>query len=217
MAIICIEDEAEARLWADELSRILTGVDIRVWPDTGDVSDIDMALIWDRADVLETLPNLRVVVVLGAGVDQLFGESIELPDGVQLVRLVDPSITTQMVEWVTMAVIAHTRKWDEYRDLQREERYAELSVRLASEVNVGILGLGVLGRATATTLREIGYRVSGWSRSPKSLDGVTCHHGPDGLLQLLSTSDIVICLLPLTRETRGMLDDSRFAQMKRGA
>lgn len=122
-----------------------------------------------------------------------------------------------MTEWVLLAVMTHTRRWDDYRELQRAHRYEELSVPVPGEVTVGILGLGTLGRRAAEVLTRVGFRVCGWSRSPKSIDSVRCHHGKDGLDALLAESDIVVCMLPLTDETNGLLSQRLFERMKPGA
>jgi len=216
VAILILEDIDEASSWKQALSTYLPKVDIRVSLDEGDPADINALIIWDNFAVLPSLINLRMLVVLGAGVDHLFESGVTIPKSVQVCRLVNPSITSQMVEWVTLAVLVQNRSWDEYRKLQRQKQYTELTVSHPSQTNIGILGLGTLGREVALTLKKIGYRVKGWSNSPKVIDQVQCFYGIDGLSSLLSEVDMLICMLPLTEQTRGILNSDLFAKLKTG-
>ncbi|MBM3650199.1 MAG: glyoxylate/hydroxypyruvate reductase A [Alphaproteobacteria bacterium] len=217
MAIACLDDPSTGTRWGAELRRLRPDLDYRIWPDIGDPRDVSVALLWDQINLLPSLPCLRAAVVTGAGVDHVFRSETPVPEGVTLIRLADPSITSQMIEWVTLAVLTHTRRWDDYRDLQRQGRYEELETRVPAETTVGVLGLGELGRAVAVTLAAIGYGVQGWSRGARTVDGLVCRHGPDGLDTLLRDADIVICLLPLTPETEGLIDAGFLARMKPGA
>lgn len=217
MTILCIEGEAAANRWRNALRRELPNVDVRIWPDAGARDKVEMVLLWDELDVLAELPALRAAVILGAGVDHLFKPGVTFPNHLQVARLVDPSITSQMIEYVTLAVLARTRRWDEYRTLQRERRYEELPASVPADVTIGILGLGALGSACARTLGGIGYRVCGWGRTAREVEGVTCFHGADGLKDILGQSDILVCLLPLTADTRDILNSRLFAAMKDGA
>jgi len=217
MTILCIESEATARRWRTALETAIPGLDVRAWPEAGRREDIEMVLLWDELDVLASLPNLKAAVILGAGVDHLFRPGVVFPRHIQVVRLVDPSITSQMIEFVTLAVLARTRHWDRYRDQQQAKKYEEIPTAVPADVTIGILGLGVLGEAVARTLAGIGYRVSGWSRSQRQIGGIRCLSGNDGLTALVNESDILVCLLPLTADTHDMLNKNLFARMKRGA
>ncbi len=216
MAILILEDIDEATSWKQALSTYLPQVDIRVSLDEGDPADIQALILWDDFSVLPSLTNLKMLVVLGAGVDHLFESGVTIPKSVQVCRLVNPSITSQMVEWVTLAVLVHNRSWDEYRSLQRQRLYTELTAPHPSKRVIGVLGLGMLGREAALTLKNIGYQVKGWSNSPKMIDQIESFHGSDGLSAVLSEVDILICMLPLTEQTRGILNSDLFSKMKTG-
>ena len=216
MAILILDDIDEAASWKQALSRYLPQADIRVSLDEGDPADVKALILWDDFSALPVLTNLKMVVVLGAGVDHLFESGVTIPKSVQVCRLVNPSITSQMVEWVTLAVLVHNRSWDEYRSLQRQRLYTELTAPHPSKRLIGILGLGMLGREVALTLKKIGYQVKGWSNSPKVIDQVECFYGIDGLSSLLSEVDMLICMLPLTEQTRGILNSDLFAKLKTG-
>ncbi len=217
MSILVIEEEAEAAQWARCLRAELPDAEVRVWPDVPDPKAVEMALVWDNLDALVPLARLRALVVLGAGVDHLLERRDALPRGVPCLRIVDDSVRAQMVEWVLLALLTHLRRWDEYRDLQRRGRYEELPAPVPPEVAVGILGFGVLGRATGEVLRDIGYRVRGWSLSPRQAAGIECFAGEGELEAFLAGCDVVVCMLPLTARTEGLLGKDTFAMMRRGA
>ncbi|MDZ7747589.1 MAG: glyoxylate/hydroxypyruvate reductase A [Halofilum sp. (in: g-proteobacteria)] len=202
--------------WRDALQRELPGLEVRVWPDTGDPADIDYALVWASPDgFLRELPRLRVVFSLGAGVDHLVGA--ELPDGVPLVRMVDPALTEGMVEYVLYQVLRHHRGMPAYERQQGRREWRTHEQPRPGERRVGVLGLGELGGACARALAELGFDVAGYARSPRELAGVHVYHGADALPRLLARSDILVCLLPLTAATRGILSADAFASLPRGA
>lgn len=217
MAILVIEDADIAARWRKALLGEVPDLDIRIWPQAGRADDIEMALLWDDFGPLAALPRLKAVVVLGAGVDHLFGGEGAIPEGVRAARLIDPSIAAQVVEYVVMAVTARLRRWDDYRAMQRARRYDELTVPVPAETTVGVLGLGEIGGRAARLLAAIGYGVCGWSRRPRGIDGVACFSGPEGLVTMAGRCDIVVCLLPLTAETADILDGRLFEAMKPGA
>lgn len=165
--------------------------------------------------VAETYPNLEVVFSVGAGVDQL--NLSDLPDHVTVVRMVEPGIQMMVAEYVTMATLALHRRLPIYLDQQNSGDWAVHPVRPAGNLQVGVLGLGNLGQAALHALTPFGFRRAGWSRSQKSLPGVTIHTGKDGLAKILQDTDILICLLPLTPATTGLLDATLFATLPPGA
>ncbi len=169
----------------------------------------------DPAEVA-LLPNLAWIQSLWAGVERLvrdLGRS-----GVPIVRLIDPELARTMAEAVLAWTYYLQRDMPAYRRQQQAGTWRQLAYRPPAEVTVGLLGLGALGSAAAGRLTDAGFRVAAWSRSPKSVPlGVTGFSGPEGLGDLLAASDIAACLLPLTDETRGLLDAGRLAAMKPGA
>lgn len=187
------------------------------WPYDGDPAAIDYALVWaPDPGVLAGYPNLKVIFSIGAGIDH-FASDPELPRRVPVVRMVEPALTAGMTEFVVLSVLHHHRVMTDYALQQREHLWKELPQVLAARRRVGILGLGTLGQDAAEKLLPFGFPISGWSRSPKQVPGVTCHHGSDGLQTFLASADILVCLLPLTTETEGILNAETFARMPRGA
>ncbi|MQX38181.1 2-hydroxyacid dehydrogenase [Roseospira navarrensis] len=209
-------DDAEAyrRAMADRLPETA----FRVHPDVGPPEEIRHVLVWrPPAGLLRSLPNLRGVFNLGAGVDGILATGDDLPEGVPVIRLADAGMAPQMVEWMLHGVLRFHRRFDDYARAQAAGRWERLSVPPASDVRVGLMGLGVLGGAVAEALLARGYSVRGWSRRPKDLPGVTVFHGADGLSDFLAGTDILICLLPLTDETRGILNADTLGRLPQGA
>jgi glyoxylate/hydroxypyruvate reductase A len=181
-----------------------------------DRESIRYALSWRHPPgALKDLPNLRAIVSLGAGVDHLFADPA-LPDK-PIVRVVDPDLTNRMSEWVVMHALVHLRQLRRYEQQQRERVWADDDEQpKASDVQIGVLGLGVMGQDAAAKLKALGFKVAGWSASPKSLPGVACFSGEDGLKRLLAQTDMLVVLLPLTEATRGIVDASLLAQLNQG-
>lgn len=163
-----------------------------------------------------SLPALEGVFALGAGVDKLLVRD-DLPAGVPIYRLLDGGMAAQMLEYVRYGVLSYQRHMDVYRRQQTAGVWKMLPPRLPHEVRVGVLGLGEIGLTVARGLLADGYRVQGWSRSPRELPDLSCHHGSAGLAALLADSDVLACVLPSTPETCGLLDAARLAMLPPGA
>jgi glyoxylate/hydroxypyruvate reductase A len=158
--------------------------------------------------------NLKALFNLGAGVDALLADKT-IPAHLPIVRAVSPDLTGRMVEYVTLHVLAIHRRMRDLSEAQRARIWATPDQPAAREVRVGILGLGELGRASASVLFALGFQVMGWSRRPQSVDGVISFSGPDGLDAMLAKTDILVALLPLTPETRGILNAGLFRKLAR--
>lgn len=191
--------------WIDALAAAAPDRRVVLTGDAFDPADIRYALVWKpEAGYLKTLPKLEVIFSLGAGVDHLTTDP-ELPD-LPVVRIVDPDLTMRMTEWVVMNVLMHHRQHGHYAAAQAAGAWTPRRQWAASAVRVGILGLGELGRDAARALLALGFQVRGWSRTAKSVAGVTCYNGPDGLVPFLAGTDILVCLLPLTADTERLID-----------
>ena len=183
-------------------AREFPALDFRVWPAAGRIEDIEYALIWKIDDgVLGTLPNLKAILALGAGVDQILKDPA-FPTHVPLYRLIDAGLAVQMSEYAIHAVLDIHRRMADYRAQQLRRQWLRLAPIDPSECCVGVMGLGVLGAHLAQKLAALDFRTLGWSRTPKSLAGVECFHGRAGMAGFLAASEIMIVLLPLTPETQ---------------
>jgi glyoxylate/hydroxypyruvate reductase A len=179
-----------------------------------DPAEIHYAAVWKPAPgELAAFPNLRVIFNLGAGVDALMAD-LSLPK-VPLVRVAVGDLTGRMTEYVVLHVLMHHRQEVYLRASQREKRWAPRAQWPASAITVGIMGLGALGANAAQALRHLGFRVSGWSNSPKQIDGIECFYGKAQLDAFLQGSDILVCLLPLTPDTRHILNRGLFTKLHR--
>src|SRR5690606_3687027 len=156
------------------------GREIRLIPDIGDPAKIDYACAWKPPPgLLATLPNLRAIFSLGAGVDHLLSDPT-LPD-VPIVRIADPDLTMRMTEYVVLHVLLHHRRFKLYDASQRARRWRDEGDPAASDVRVGIMGLGVLGQAAVAALRPLGFQLAGWSRTAKTVPGIETFSGEAGL------------------------------------
>ena len=181
-----------------------------------DPKDVHYAAVWKPAPgELAAFPNLRVIFNLGAGVDALMADQ-SLPD-VPLVRVAVDDLTGRMSEYVVLHTLMHHRQEPYLRASQREKRWAPKRQWPASAISVGIMGLGTLGADAALVLKRIGFRVSGWSRSQKQIDGIECFAGGAQFDAFLRQTDILVCLLPLTPETRHVLNREVFSKLNRSS
>ncbi len=191
-------------------------LDFRIFPEIGAAEEIAYLAAWTiPSGLFGQIPNLRAIFSVGAGVDQL--DLASLPPGLPLVRMIEPALVCDIAGYVAMAALMLQRRMPEYLTLGRSGTWRALIAPPVSETPVGLLGLGMLGQAAAASLTALGFPMLGWSRSPRKIAGIDCHAGPDGLAALLGQSRILICLLPLTGETRGILNAALFAQLPRGA
>lgn len=218
MAILLSTKTSAMEAWRDALLAVDPGLDIRLFPAAGDPAEIEAAVVWTSHDMAELrrYPNLRLIVSMGAGVDHLMRPPGP-PPGIPVARLVDERLTQGMTEWVLLNVLRFHRQDAEYRAQQAARIWDELPAPDTALRRIGILGLGALGGDAARRLLALGFPVMGWSRRPKDFPGVETFHGEDGLAAMLGRSDILICLLPLTPDTRGVLNARTLGLLPRGA
>lgn len=208
-------DPVRGATWAEVFAREAPHLRFRMWPDVGDPADVQFLAAWEPPEDLAAFPNLQVLFSTGAGIDQF--DLLRLPGHVPLVRMIEPGIVEGMVEYVTLSVLALHRDMPAYRRQQAQGEWRPLQVRPASACRVGVLGLGSLGQAVLARLASFGFDCAGWARSARQIDGVQTFAGWPALDAFLARTDILICLLPLTDETRGMLNAGLFAKLPRGA
>jgi glyoxylate/hydroxypyruvate reductase A len=216
MAILVRTTPAAMARWRPVLAAAMPEREFRFWPELGDPAVIDYAMVWQpEPGLLASLPNLRLILCLGAGVDRILADPT-LPRHLPLVRLVDPYMTDAMSEYVVWQVMRLHRQDLAYLAQQRDGKWRERPQKNAAERSVGILGFGTLGQDAARKLKAIGFDVAGWSRRERPVPGFAAFAGAAGLEALLSRSEIVVCLLPLTPDTAGILNAAAFARMPKG-
>jgi glyoxylate/hydroxypyruvate reductase A len=203
--------------WKQRFEEVWKDRRIGLLPDAAfDTAEVHYAAVWKPAPgELAAFPNLRVIFNLGAGVDALMADS-SLPK-VPLVRVAVGDLTGRMTEYVVLHVLMHHRQELYLRASQREKRWQPKAQWPAGAISVGIMGLGTLGSNAAEALRHLGFRVSGWSRGQRQVDGIACFHGEPQLDAFLRQTDILVCLLPLTPDTRHILNRGLFAKLNRNS
>jgi glyoxylate/hydroxypyruvate reductase A len=210
-------DNWSPQRWRARFNAACGGRDVVLLPDQAvEPDDVRYAAVWKPpVGALAAFRNLRVIFNLGAGVDALMVDR-SLPP-VPIVRVAVDDLTGRMTEYVVLHVLMHHRQQPELRDNQSRQVWRPKSQWAAGAVTVGIMGLGTLGRDAAQVLQRIGFGVVGWSASPKTIDGIECFAGGDGLAPFLRRSNILVCLLPLTPDTRHILNRAVFEQLDRSS
>ena len=208
---------SEVATWRGYLKAYDPAMDFRVWPETGPVEEIDYCLAWmSKPGDLKRYPNLKAIFWLGAGVDHLLKDK-ELPRNVPIVRLVDPGLTAGMTEYVLLHVLRYHRRTPDFEEQQRQSHWRQLEMPLAKDRRIGLMGLGVLGQDAAAKLMGLGFDVAGWSRAMRQVEGVSVFSGEAGMTPFLARTQILVCLLPLTPTTAGIINTRTLAALPKGA
>lgn len=216
MALLYKADPVRGEHWKRLFAEHAPDIEWRAWPDIGDPQDIRYLAAWQAPDDLDTLlPNLQVLFALSAGVDQL--DLDRLPTTLPVVRLLDPSITRGMCEYATFAVLSLHRDMLRYRQQQMARCWQAHLLQPAAKRRVGVMGLGTQAQQILATLQPFGFALSGWARSEHHIDGVDCFAGAEQLPAFLGQCDIVLCVLPLTEQTKGILNRQLFQHLPKGA
>lgn len=208
----CCSDTA-SEPWLKGLRAALPDYDVTLWSPGAPLAEY--AVVWaPPQQFFDEQTQLRAVFNIGAGVDALL--KLQLPPEVPVVRLDDAGMSVQMAEYVCHAVIRHFREFDAYEADTSEGIWSYRRPRIRSDFPVGVMGLGVLGERVARALTEFEFPVLGWSRTPKQIAGVRCFDGQKGIHAFLSATRVLVCLLPLTPQTRNILNLENLSCLKPG-
>ncbi len=215
--IVLVHSEGDGgEPWIEALKAEMPGIDARVPAAIDDRSRVDIAITWQLPHgQYATYPNLALIQSICAGVDHVL-EDHERPVHVPIARVVDPFMGRAMTHHIVLQILRWHRQLDRFEGNRPERIWPPSFAFDADALQVAVLGLGHLGTHLARALQALGIAVAGWSRSPKSVDGIEVSHGADGLDGLLRRSNVVVCLLPLTTETEGILSAETFAKMPPG-
>jgi glyoxylate/hydroxypyruvate reductase len=205
-----------AQAWRDTFAAQLPNLEIRIWPDNGDVADVEyLAFIRPDFDAIPALPNLKAMFSRSAGVEA-FVDHPKLPKA-PLGKIEPSGGDPMMTEYVVMHVLRFHRDVPGYAAAQANREWLRKPILRPEQRRVGFLGYGLMSKAPALVLKSLGFQVSAWVRSPRQSEEVPIFHGPDQLEPFLNQTDIAVCLLPLTKETDGIFCARTFAMMSKGA
>jgi glyoxylate/hydroxypyruvate reductase A len=217
MALVLRVGPAREQWWLEHMQSLLPDVDCRLWGNPGDVDEIEIAVVWrPPAGGLKHFPNLRAIVSIGAGIDHVLADP-ELPRHVPIIRTTGEDLKIRMREYVSLQVLRLHRRLPEIETAQERREWLQFVSPPAYERKVGLMGLGDLGGDCARALASLGFDVAGWSRRPKTINGIMSFAGQDDLTAFLNRTEILICLLPLTPATKGILNADLFARLPKGA
>ena len=214
--VLMASDQDPVDLWREALAQEMPELEFRAYPAVGDRDEIDYALVyWPPHGLIASLPNVKAVLSIAAGCDHILADP-ELPPHLPIVRMVDDYLAAMMAEYAIYGVLHFHRNMHFYRQEQLRSHWNRSWPLYTPETTVGILGLGAIGGDCARKLGALGFQVHGWSRSKKSMPGITCHHDVDGLLAMAAQCSYLICVLPLTTKTRGIINKDLIGAMPKG-
>jgi glyoxylate/hydroxypyruvate reductase A len=217
MILVLKPGRLPAQHWLDAFATKMPELEVRVWPDVGDRAEVDVLLTVRIAKgEVARFPNLKFIALIAAGADRLL-EDPDIPPHLPIVRAVNPEMALTMKAWVVYQVVRYHREMAQYEADQAAHRWNRRAVAPPREVRIGVMGLGVLGGEAARALVDFGFDVAGWSRRGRGMEGIEDFIGPDGLRPFLARSDILVSILPFTKDTEGLLDADAFAALPKGA
>lgn len=217
MILVVKPGRLPAEHWIEAFAAKMPELEVRVWPDVGARAEVDVLFTVRIAKgEVARFPNLKFVSLIAAGADRLLADP-NIPPHLPIVRAVNPEMALTMKAWVVYQVVRHHRQMARYEADQAAHRWNRQPVVPPRKVRIGVMGLGVLGGAAARALLDFGFDVAGWSRRGRRIEGIEDFTGPEGLRPFLARSDILVCILPFTKETEGVLGADSFAALPKGA
>ncbi|MEA1914908.1 MAG: glyoxylate/hydroxypyruvate reductase A [Campylobacterota bacterium] len=217
MAILIYVQNRDVSSWTDALLQEDPSLDIRVYPNIGNKKDITFALTWPFPfGFWNQFPNLQTICSIGAGVNHILSDS-SIDQHIHIVKLVDKNLSQNMWEYCLAAVSFYTMKINLYQNQQKKSIWKELEPPCFNTTTVGIMGLGSIGLSIAKNFAQLGFKVKGYSNTAKDISKVETFCAKDSIEDFLHNVDIVISLLPLTTQTKGIFNQTFFSKMKKGA
>ncbi|TVZ27227.1 glyoxylate/hydroxypyruvate reductase A [Gillisia sp. Hel_I_86] len=214
MSVLLICTGRDPQVWVNAIREQQPNVKLYVYPEAHDPKEITYAVTWRHPKrVFNKYPNLKVIASIGAGVDHIICDP-EIPKSALVTRVIDEQLTKDMSTFVLALVLDKIRNISLHHS---EKKWGPKPYQTVEEENIGIMGLGVLGKSAALNLSKNGFKVSGWSKTKKHIDGVSTYHGERDLNDFLKNTSILICLLPLTLETECILNKELFEKLPKGA
>jgi len=217
MSVLIVAPGRDTELWVKALENQHPGMNIYTYPGEHDKEEVEFALTWNHPrGLFKNYPNLKVIASMGAGVDHILSDD-SLPENVRVTKVIDETLTEDMGDFVLSQVMNHIRNLHGYVKSQYKKQWDRSQYKRPQDTRVGVMGLGVLGNAVAEKLHKNYFKVSAWSRTQKDCENFTCFHGKDQLADFLHNSEILVCLLPLTKDTENLLNEDLFDMLPQGA
>lgn len=216
MAIVIVAPNRDVSGWKKIISEKSPDVKVYVWPDCDQNEEVDCAIVWNHpSGSLKEFPNLKFVSSMGAGVDHILRDTT-IDDSIKITRITDDGITLPMTNYVLMAVLNYHKQFFKYQE-DKKNKVWDQQLNPEIDLSIGILGLGVLGKDVAEKLQMLGFKVLGFSNSRKNIKGVKSYAGEEELDEFLSQVNTLVCMLPLTSQTKNSLNMNFFRRMKKGS
>lgn len=217
MPIVIVSDFANPEPWINALKKAAPTVEVTTHRQLNDFSGVEFALAWNHPPgIFMQFPSLKTISSLGAGVDHLLNDP-QIPAHINIVRIIDPLLSNDMFEFALAIAMNRLRLLTHFRENQKQKIWKRQRYLRIADVTIGVLGTGVIGNHVAENLARVGFSVSGWSRTPGVPKLYPKYSGMAELPDFLKSSDILICLLPLTPETRGILNEKTLSMLRQGA
>lgn len=217
MSLVIIANKGNEEEWQDQLTKLHPGLEVQIYPEDTNREEIKFALAWNPPKgVFANYPNLQCIASTGAGVDHILKDP-DLPADVAVTRVVDHRLTRDMTAYLVTVVMAHLRDLYIYKQSQQEHAWLRHDYKIPEETRIGIMGMGELGKHASLQFLDLGFKVSGWARSTKQVEKVQMYAGDEALNDFLKDINILVCLLPLTKDTKGILSRSLMEKLPKGA
>jgi len=217
MSIVLFSNVSKLEPWLDALRKVAPDVEITTYDKVRDKEKVLFALAWNHPrGIFSEYPNLKCISSMGAGVDHIMSDP-DIPPQVKVVRIVDPLLSQDLAEFALALTMSHMRGFSKYRLLQHQKTWKRSMYKRIADVSIGIMGTGEIGNHVAEFLRSAGFSVSGWGKNPGKEKEYQRFHGMGQLAAFLKNLDILICLLPLTPETQGILNNDNLSNLPPGA
>ena len=213
MSIVIVCPNRDMSDWLTALHSIDPTLNVEVWPEISDPRAVKYVVSWNQPPhVLDQFPNLMCISSIGAGVEHLLNDTTR-PVGIPVVRLIEDDLKQSMAEYVMLGALEYFRRCSDYRLHQEQAKWEELKIPHISQPGIGIMGFGEIGQYVAGKLSDFGFQVHAWNRSRKGTGDIQVFSGRGELGKFLKNSSVLVCLLPLTSETKGILNAQTFSQM----
>ncbi|MFN2260865.1 MAG: 2-hydroxyacid dehydrogenase [Psychroflexus sp.] len=213
MSILIVSQNRDPQSWVDTLKSKNPDLDIQVYPEVERPDEVEFAISWKHPEgIYQNYPNLKVIASMGAGVNHILKDK-DLPKNIKVTRIVDEQLTKDMSDFVLLQSLAATRNLFKHFHDQQHKNWEVMNYQTPENTTVGIMGYGNLGQAAGEKLQKDGFNVIGFANSSKEINGISVY-GKDDIDKFLNQTDVLVCLLPVTSATKGILNLDLFKKLK---